>query len=273
MNMPTDVLLDQYVEQSGTGSPVVFIHGSFATPATWKRWFTLLSEHYHCIAIRLPGHDGAPDYHDYHQPDIETEVLLIERVVERLTDQPVHLIGHSFGGVVALSTALSQRVPIARLSLFEPVAVWLLEQLQTQDGIQTALDSVERFLTSYRQDAEMNPMACRQLIEFWGGDGVFEPLPEHVKNGMATMTPQNLRHWDVCTTSTFTVQDVQRLAMPVDLVHGSESSPVAHHINQQLQRLIPVATLSEIQGATHFLVTSHVDACLEKTGLLETVTG
>ena len=90
MNMPSDGLLDQYIEQSGTGSPVVFIHGSFATPATWKRWFRVLAEHHHCIAIRLPGHDGAPDYNDYTQPDIATEVTLVERLVERLTDQPIN---------------------------------------------------------------------------------------------------------------------------------------------------------------------------------------
>ena len=29
--------IDTYYEQQGSGSPIVFIHGSYATTSTWKR--------------------------------------------------------------------------------------------------------------------------------------------------------------------------------------------------------------------------------------------
>jgi pimeloyl-ACP methyl ester carboxylesterase len=62
-----------------------------------------LAENHHCISIKIPGHCGMPSPGDFSNPTMETELEIIEQVVNLLTDEAVHLIGHSFGGVIALA--------------------------------------------------------------------------------------------------------------------------------------------------------------------------
>src|SRR3990167_7171076 len=90
--------LSDHYQLTGSGSPIVFVHGSYATTSTWKKMIEQLSARHTCIAIKLPGHCGTPDPQDFEAPTIETELSLIEDVVRSLTDEPIHLVGHSYGG-------------------------------------------------------------------------------------------------------------------------------------------------------------------------------
>lgn len=246
-------------EQCGSGSPIVFIHGSFASTSTWKKMIDQLSASHHCISIKLPGHCGTPDPDDFSNPSIETELSMIERVVRELTDEPVHLVGHSYGGVVALALALKGSLTLSRVTLYEPVAVWVLDAVN--DVAMT--DSVQRFLEQYRNDVSSGaPFACGQVINFWGGDGAFEPLPDFIKNSMDLLVSNNIRHWDICTAPTNNRDDLNNFAIPTSLVCGSKSNPVAHAITDHLTREIPLSEKHVIEGASHFLVTSHADECL-----------
>ena len=53
---------------------------------------------------------------------------MLEAVIRR-TGSRVHLVGHSFGAVVALAVALRQRTPIASLVIIEPPAMDLLREM------------------------------------------------------------------------------------------------------------------------------------------------
>lgn len=247
-----------YVETHGHGEPIVFIHGSFATTATWRKIIEPLVDDHLCILIKLPGHGGAPAPTDFHAPSMDTELNIIEAVVRQLTDRPIHLVGHSYGGVVALALALEARLPIRRLSLYEPVAVWLFETLEDHPMAAQMADFVGR----YRHDAARDlPEVCAQVIDFWGGQGSFAPLPDKLKQTMAALTPDNLRHWDLCTSTGYSVSDLRRLSCPTDLVCGSRSNAVAHAIVDHLHAQLPDSGVYRVDGASHFLVTTHPDAC------------
>ena len=50
--------------------------------------------------------------------------------VIRKAGGPVHLVGHSFGGLVALAVALRKQVPLASLAIVEAPAAELLRRLR-----------------------------------------------------------------------------------------------------------------------------------------------
>jgi pimeloyl-ACP methyl ester carboxylesterase len=248
-----------HLVEQGTGHPIVFVHGSYATTSTWKKLIERLAPTHHCIAIKLPGHGGMPDPQDFDAPDIETELALIEAAVRERTDRPIHLVGHSYGGVVALVQALKGSLPLAELTLFEPVATWVLDAV----GDQPMEAEVQAFLGRYRRDAALGlPDVCGQVIDFWGGAHDFAGLPPHIQAAMGTMVANNLRHWDICTSAQHTSADLARLAVPTRLVCGTRSNRVAHAIVDHLHRLLPHSRRFEIEGASHGLVASHADACL-----------
>ncbi len=251
--------IDNYFVQEGKGEPIVFVHGSYATTSTWKKMVAHLAKTHHCISIKLPGHCGTPDPEDFANPSIETELEIIESVVAEVTEQPIHLVGHSYGGVVALAQALKGSLSIEQLTLFEPVAVWSLELLNDK----AMMSCVDDFLEKYYQDTSNKvPYACGQVIDFWGGGNEFEMLPTFIKDTMALLQDNNLRHWKVCTQVNHSRSELMNLSVPTRIVCGSRSNQVAHAIVSHLTEQLPYSKQYEIEGASHSLVTSHVDECL-----------
>lgn len=252
--------IDNYFEEQGSGSPIVFIHGSYATTSTWKKMIEPLAENHHCISIKLPGHCGMPNPDDFSNPTMETELEIIEQVVNLLTDEAVHLIGHSFGGVIALAQALKGNLNLSQVTLFEPVAIWVLNSA----GDKEMSARVQEFLTKYRQDAsDKKHYACGQVIDFWGGKGAFESLPEFIKDSMEPLMKNNIRHWDIDSLIRNDLTDLEKCVVPTRLVYGDQSNPVASSICDHLSEHIPNSKKYEIEGASHFLITSHTDKCIQ----------
>ena len=248
-----------YYEQQGSGNPIVFIHGSYATTSTWKKIVQQLASTHHCISIKLPGHNGTPDPDDCAAPSIDTELNIIESVIAELTDQPIHLIGHSFGGVVALALALKGSVAIEALTLFEPVSTWVFESV----GDKAMTTQVNAFIQGYREGIRNNePYVCGKVIDFWGGNGAFEPLPDFIKDGMVPLTANNNRHWCLCVNSLQDRKILNALTIPTKLVCGSASNPIAQAIVNHLSNELPNNKRYTIAEASHFLVTSHASECL-----------
>jgi len=148
---------------------------------------------------------------------------------------------------------------VRRLTLFEPVATWILELV----GDEELLSKVNQFLAAFRQRvAQQVPYAGGDIIDFWCDSSEFEHLPIHVKDKLMLLTANNIRHWDLCTQITHSLAQLQHMRVPTSLVVGSRSAAVAHGVVRHLHRILPHSQKQIIGGANHFLVTSHVDACL-----------
>lgn len=252
--------INDYFEEQGSGSPIVFVHGSYATTSTWKKMVSQLAENHRCISIKLPGHGGAPEANDFDAPTIETELNILEQVVNSLTDEPVHLVGHSFGGVVALAQTLKGNLNLSQVTLFEPVSTWVLDRVEDKE----MSDRVQVFLNKYRQDAaNKKHNVCGQVIDFWGVEGDFETFPDFIKEGMKPLLANNIRHWDLCTEIDSSLSDLKNCSVPTRLVYGDQSNPVARSICHYLEEHIPNSKKYKIEGASHFLVTSHSEECLQ----------
>jgi|GEM_PF-6741567 len=108
------------------------------------------------------------------------------------------------------------------------------------------------------------PYACGQVIDFWGGDGTFESLPNFVKDGMDCLTENNLRHWHAGDNDAIgsDLTQLQQCTIPTRLVCGTQSSSEIKAICDCLVQGLPNSKKYTIEGASHFLVTSHPNECL-----------
>lgn len=103
------------VERSGSGPPVVFVHGAGADYTSWDLIRPLLEEQVTVYAVERRGRGKSGDTEPY---AIEREFEDVTAVVESI-DEPVSLVGSSYGGTCALETA--RRVDeLASLVLYEP---------------------------------------------------------------------------------------------------------------------------------------------------------
>lgn len=108
-----------FSSQKGDGDQTIaFLHGFADTSESWASIVNELSSEARTIAFDLPGHGGSLDCPDVRRTSTVADALLQELAV--LGGGPVHLVGHSMGGAVAVLAALKKPDVIASLTLLAP---------------------------------------------------------------------------------------------------------------------------------------------------------
>ena len=94
--------------------PLLLIHGSGASGASWSPMVPALAGHHHVIRVDLPGCGHSPPVRSYDVPD---QAGRVAAVLDDLGLRRVAVAGHSSGGYVA--TALAEQRPdlVAALAL------------------------------------------------------------------------------------------------------------------------------------------------------------
>jgi pimeloyl-ACP methyl ester carboxylesterase len=110
------------ITRSGTGAPLVLLHGLGASRRSWDPVLPALAARFDVIAVDLPGFgESAPRP----GPGEVAPAVLAQHVADLLDELGVsspHVVGNSLGGWVALE--LASRRPVASLTLLSPAGLW-----------------------------------------------------------------------------------------------------------------------------------------------------
>jgi pimeloyl-ACP methyl ester carboxylesterase len=106
------------VEEHGSGSPLVLVHGLGTNRGVWRAVVPLLGSTHRLIALDLPGFGDSPPLGPGFSID-EAAGSVGEAVAERL-EGPYDLLGHSLGGAVALMLARQRPDAVRSLILCAP---------------------------------------------------------------------------------------------------------------------------------------------------------
>lgn len=106
----------------GHGTPVLFLHGWGLSPRSYRRAIDALAAHGHRVyAPALPGF-GRSDALGLRQQNVLGVAVHTAEVLDRLPiSEPVHVVGHSFGGGVAMRLAAIHPERVRSLTLVCPV--------------------------------------------------------------------------------------------------------------------------------------------------------
>lgn len=88
--------------RTGSGRPVVLIHGMGSSAATWSSVADLLADRYETIAVDLLGHGGSPVPDDPDEYTRDGALADLDDLLAGLDERAV-LVGHSLGGYLALA--------------------------------------------------------------------------------------------------------------------------------------------------------------------------
>lgn len=105
-----------HVEQCGSGSgpPLVLLHGFTQTARLWGPFGDLLAQDHTLVGIDLPGHAGS----DAVRADLTTTAALVgEATRATIGTAPYDLLGYSLGARVALHVVTGTDLPVRRLIL------------------------------------------------------------------------------------------------------------------------------------------------------------
>ncbi len=121
---------DQQIHAVEEGPPnrqvALLIHGWSSSWYAMSPLIKLLSQRFRAIAIDLPGYGASPPLPE--RVTIPAYADILANFIERVTDGPAVLVGHSMGGMTSLTMALRYPELVERMVLIDPTISGRLSQ-------------------------------------------------------------------------------------------------------------------------------------------------
>jgi pimeloyl-ACP methyl ester carboxylesterase len=100
-----------------SGKPVVFHHGIGTNRDIWSDWLPVIAARHRVIRFDTRGFGASPIPDENHVWTLDALVEDLCEVVDVMGDGPIHLVGESIGGTVALAAALAHPARVASLTV------------------------------------------------------------------------------------------------------------------------------------------------------------
>jgi pimeloyl-ACP methyl ester carboxylesterase len=159
-----------------TGRPTLLLHSTGVGSIQWLRFARRLKDR-HCLIPDFMNYAPSPDWVGEGPPDWQIDRDAVVKMV-LAQDQPVDIVGHSYGGHIALHVAHDHPDRVRFMALHEPIAWGVFQNAGPLDMREAFLGLRERFFPTPALSPEE---WLRKFVDYWNADGDWERLPERRK--------------------------------------------------------------------------------------------
>lgn len=248
----------EYLDQ-GSGDLVVLLHSSGASGTQWRALAETLAEHYRVIAPDLYGYGATPHWTGRGAFSLGHEAAIVQALLERL-GAPAHLVGHSYGGAVALNVAATVQHALLSLTMIEPVAFHLLRGGNAADS--DALHEIMGVVENVTRSLICGDYAggfCR-FVDYWTGCGAWAALSPARRDALAPRLAKVALDFHATLTEPTRLDDARAIGVPTLLIQGAVTKEPTRRICNHLARTLPEACQHTIDGAGHMAPLTHGEA-------------
>ncbi|MGE0314066.1 MAG: alpha/beta fold hydrolase [Lautropia sp.] len=269
--------------ECGQGPPVLFVHGSASDHRTWQGLAPEFGKRFRVISYSRRFHWPNEQIRRNDDYAMSQQLDDLHEIIERLCDEPVHIVGHSYGALLALLLAQRQPSLIRTLVLVEPPAITLFVSSKP-----TPLELLRLLATRPRVAAAIIAFGARGIVpataaakredmieamRIFGtavlGRTAYQSLSsdrldqvranairsEFLGSGMLRLDPVRIRS----------------IRTPSLLVEGQRSPPLFHALADALAELLPQTKRLEVERASH--IVHEEDPQAFSTGLIAFLLG
>ena len=248
---------DPFCRESGAGPGVVCLHSNASSSSQWRALMERLAQRHRVLAPDTHGAGKGPAWPEDRPLALADEVSLLEPIFAR-AGAPFSLVGHSYGGAVALVAALRQPQRLNALVLYEPTLFALVDAAfappNDADGIRDAVERAAAALAVGDRDT-----AAEHFIDFWMGAGAWRATPTAQRGAIAAAIV-HVRGWGRALFGEPTpLRAFAALTMPVLLMVGEDSPASALAVARLLTQTLPNLETVAFNGLGHMGPVTHPD--------------
>jgi len=215
----------------------------------WRGLMEDLKSHFHVRAVNLFGYGKTPPWPAESRQSLTDQALLVEAALPAGADK-ICLVGHSFGGAVAMKVAARQSGRVAKLVLLEPIPFQLLAQAGCTDAFSEARNLCN-IVKKYGAVGEWS-MAAQKFADYWTGAGTWQEMPPDRRLAFSEALKPNFFEWEAVMDDMTPVEEWTAL-LPRATLLAFDSAGVlpTREIAAVLRQSCPDWTFAEVRGAGH----------------------
>jgi pimeloyl-ACP methyl ester carboxylesterase len=246
---------EPYFREAGAGPGVVCVHSNASSSSQWRALMERLASGFHVLAPDTHGAGKGPAWPAGRPLALREEVALLAPVFAR-AGKPFSLVGHSYGGAVALVAAVQEPRCVRALVLYEPTLFSLVDAAfpppNDADGIRQTVERAGAALAAGNRGA-----AAEHFIDFWMGAGALHATPPLRRTAIEAAVV-NVQGWGHALFAEPTpLKAFGALTMPVLLMVGEKSPTSARAVARLLAQALPRVETLEFEGLGHMGPVTH----------------
>jgi esterase len=232
------------VNELGAGPPVVLLHGLLGRGRNWQSVARALEDRYTVQLVDLRNHGASPWSEEMGYRAMAADVAAM---IEGLGAGPIGLIGHSMGGKVAMTLALTRPELVTRLVVVDIAPVTYRQGYETYIDAMLAVDlaanprraEVEAALAAAVPEPAMRAFLVQNLVTRDGRAG-WQPNLAVLRRTMPELSGFSV------------VPDKAGFDGPAWCLRGARSAYVDAAGEAALRRLFPRLQIANVAGAGHW---------------------
>jgi pimeloyl-ACP methyl ester carboxylesterase len=247
--------------ECGSGAPVVLLHAGAGSGKQWLKTARLLEARFRVIAPDLWGFGGTDNWSGENELTHDDQAHLVVGVIAQLCKEPVHLVGHSYGGATAVRVILHNRNLVRTAVLIEPILTPLLALAGEENQFREYFDMAQGFLGNVAAGKLDEGWRC--FLDYRNGPGTWEALPEAPRERFRAATESTVAAFRSNLSNPTSLKDLEQFSLPTLVMCGEKTTAPDRRVTEILRDHIPQCRYELIPDADHMSPLSHPEFIAE----------
>jgi len=245
-------------QDDGAGTVALLLHSGGLSSRQWRGLASQLKTKHRVLAPDLLGYGGSTPLADGAGFHFRDDVEMLQAMLEKLApDQAVHLVGHSYGGLLALQLALKAPHLARSFALFEPVAFGLLHKDDSVKPDSAELIAMEA-MASDDSGAGGGEAWMEGFVDWWQGKGLWRTLPEPSRTAFLAAGRKTFLEVKSLLADRTPASAYRVLQAPALILSGEKSPAVEQRVCARLATALPNGKLEIVAKAGHMGPLTHM---------------
>jgi len=243
------------IADGGSPAQVIALHCSGSGAGQWRQLGQMLGAGWDLIAPEHYGNDRTGPWTGMHAFTLADEAARTLAIIDA-ADRKLHLVGHSYGGGVALHAALVRPDRIASVTLYEPSAFHLLKQIERGAKPLAEIMAITRQARDGLITGDYRGAAAA-FVDYWSGKGTWSAMRPEVQIALTRWAPKAPLDFAALIEERADAGAYARLRFSVLIIRGEHAPAPTRLISETLPTLLPNARLAIVAGAGHMGPMTH----------------